>query len=161
MVLRVQRQSVAPAFVAERVVRDRLHRLDIDGRDTPLRILHDDIEHALAIGWRADDADVLAMTTAAGGLLSFLNGRWREAWTRLHDARNGQVLHDFGVLLPRRPNFSPDGRWLVAGPTLLRLDTLASRTLDAAIAVSQFLPDGRIVAATGVGAIAFYCPSSP
>jgi serine/threonine protein kinase len=42
-------------------------------------------ERALAIGWRAGDADVLAITTAAGGLLSFLNGRWQEAWARLHD----------------------------------------------------------------------------
>ena len=30
-------------------MRDRLHRLDVDGRNTALRVLHDDVEHAFAV----------------------------------------------------------------------------------------------------------------
>src|SRR6516164_6957030 len=39
MILRVQRQPIASALVSERIVCDRLHGLDVDGRDTTLRIL--------------------------------------------------------------------------------------------------------------------------
>src|SRR5215472_13136582 len=50
VVFRVQRQAVASAFVAERIVGDRLHSLYIYRRHAALRILHDDIKHAFAIG---------------------------------------------------------------------------------------------------------------
>ena len=49
IVLRVQGEPVAPALVPKGVVRDRLHRLDVDGRNTALRVLHDHVEHAFAV----------------------------------------------------------------------------------------------------------------
>ena len=49
MVLHVECQTVAPAFVAQRIVSDRFHRFDINGCNTALRILHDDVEHPLPI----------------------------------------------------------------------------------------------------------------
>src|ERR1017187_10291586 len=62
MILRVQSQPVAPALVPEGVVRDSLHRLDIDGRDAALRVLHDNVEHAFAVAdallWHAAQIDL-------------------------------------------------------------------------------------------------------
>src|SRR5207249_10259071 len=48
-VFRVQGKPVTSADVAKRIVRGRLHCLDIDDRDASLRVLHDDVEHPFAI----------------------------------------------------------------------------------------------------------------
>src|SRR5439155_568740 len=42
-------KPVTSADVAKRIVRGRLHCLDIDDRDASLRVLHDDVEHPFAI----------------------------------------------------------------------------------------------------------------
>ncbi len=50
LVLRVDREAVAAAFIDERVMGDGLHGLHVDGGDAADGVLHDDVEHALAIG---------------------------------------------------------------------------------------------------------------
>ena len=52
VILVVEREAVAAADIAERIVRGRLHRLGVDDGDAALRVLHDDVNRALAVGDR-------------------------------------------------------------------------------------------------------------
>src|SRR5262249_33950087 len=46
---RIQSKPVTSALVAQRIMRSRLHCPGVDGRDTSLRVLHNDVEHAFAV----------------------------------------------------------------------------------------------------------------
>ena len=78
--------------------------------------------------------------------------------TLLLDVRDGHVVHDFGGTVPRRPSFSPDGNWLVAGGQLWYLPTFAPHTLASEVEISLFLPDGRIAAGDKKALVTLYCP---
>jgi WD40 repeat protein len=82
-------------------------------------------------------------------------------FTQLHAMPGGGMLRDFGTDLARRPSFSPDGAWIAAGPKVWHLASPTVRDLDAAVQVSRFLPDGRIVAGQRGSVVTFYCPVQP
>jgi WD40 repeat protein len=87
-------------------------------------------------------------------------GGWQST-TRLLRVADGAVTRDFGATLDRRPSFSADGSWIVAGRNLVHLATDARATLDQPSAASIFLPDGRIVAAAvGARFLRLYCPGA-
>jgi hypothetical protein len=67
-------------------------------------------------------------------------------------------MRDFGTTLARRPGFSPDGAWIVAGPQVLRFATGTVRTHDPATTIARFMPDGRIAAGMSDGRVTIYCP---
>jgi WD40 repeat protein len=79
--------------------------------------------------------------------------------TEILDAATGTVVKALPKDLPRRPSFSPDGRWLLAGNQLTHLETGAALTLAAASEVSVFLPDGRIAAPLADDSIQLFCPA--
>jgi WD40 repeat protein len=81
--------------------------------------------------------------------------------SQLRDARDGHSVHDFGMALPRRPSFSPDGAWIVAATELVHLPEAGMSLLDATAQVSTFLPDGRIAVASSAATINLYCPHPP
>lgn len=83
------------------------------------------------------------------------------AWdttTTLVDAASGNVLQSFGAGLPRRPTFSPDGHWIVAGDRLIDAKTGEQSPLGVEALLSLFLSDGRILAASASGAVTLLCP---
>jgi WD40 repeat protein len=80
------------------------------------------------------------------------------ATSRLVRVSDGSLVQDFGTSLPRRPSFSPDGAWIVAGTELVFVPTGAVAPLDADLEVSAFLPDGRIAALGHDDVVRLYCP---
>jgi WD40 repeat protein len=80
------------------------------------------------------------------------------ATTQLLRASDGSLVRDFGGTLGRHPSFSPDGAWIAAGGTLVHLASGAMTTFAPHIAVSVFLPDGRIAAADNQRVVRIYCP---
>jgi WD40 repeat protein len=59
------------------------------------------------------------------------------------------------------PAFSPEGNWVVAGPTLVHLPTGETRVFDADARVAIFTPEGDIIAGERSGDLARYCRSTP
>lgn len=80
-------------------------------------------------------------------------------WTRLYDAATGAAKPLPALTFPRRPTFSPDGAWLLAGDRLLSLATNRSQTLSEQrrILTSAFTPDGKIAAGLASGEVLLYC----
>lgn len=79
--------------------------------------------------------------------------------TSLLDSASGTALHSVGRDLPRRPTFSPDGRWILAGDRLIDVKTGQESPLGVPAVVSLFLSDGRIAVADASGAVSLLCPS--
>jgi hypothetical protein len=92
-----------------------------------------------------------------------------ETSVKIRRTSDGTLIKDFGSLR-RRPVFSPDGRWIVAGDEvhevagdrvvkLARDPDLVAAGIDPHLsAVSTFLPDGRIALGDAYGMIQLYCP---
>jgi WD40 repeat protein len=81
--------------------------------------------------------------------------------TRLLGASDGAVIRDFGPGVARRPAFSPDGRWIVAGNRVYAVegDAIVDLPLAAGFAaVSAFAPDGTIAVGREDGVIELFCP---
>ncbi|HKY34687.1 MAG TPA: hypothetical protein VJN18_02005 [Polyangiaceae bacterium] len=74
-----------------------------------------------------------------------------ETRTQITNAATGALVQDLGTTLPRRPTFSPDGRWLSAGDRLVNLQTGVTVSLGVPATISHFLTDGRIFAADVTG----------
>jgi WD40 repeat protein len=81
--------------------------------------------------------------------------------TSLLDAASGTALRSFRRDLPRRPTFSPDGRWILAGDRLIDVKTGQESPLGVPAVISLFLSDGRIAVADASGAVSLLCPSPP
>ena len=96
-------------------------------------------------------AQYARIDTAARGLTF-------ETTTQLFETASGALVRDLGEGLARRPTFSPDGRWIVAGERLFNLQTRQTATLPIPAAASVFLPDGRIFVAESTGATHLLCP---
>jgi hypothetical protein len=72
-------------------------------------------------------------------------------------------IRDVKGVLPRRPAFSPDGAWIVAGNRLLDTRSGALRTLPLSPlykspALSTFTPNGTIAITREDGVIELFCP---
>jgi WD40 repeat protein len=104
------------------------------------------------------DGSQVLMTTSQRLLKGTL--QWHNSST-LRVTRTGALVRAFGSALGRRPDFSPDGAWITAGPTVHRLDSPVTRDLAPMTQVSRFLPDGRIVAGQADGTVIFHCPRAP
>jgi WD40 repeat protein len=85
--------------------------------------------------------------------------------TRLYQVDDAglSVVRDIGAGLPRRPVFSPDGAWILAGNVLWNLESQASKTLALSlgylqISISTFAPDGTIAIGREDGVIELFCP---
>lgn len=90
------------------------------------------------------DGTLLLVSTAvreAGG-----SPTWHTA-TSLISAADGRVVRSLGGELARRPSFSPDGEWIVAGTDLIHVASNARARLGGQLSMATFLPDGRIVGA--------------
>jgi len=88
----------------------------------------------------------------------FSEGMSWETTTTLWDAASGTAVRSLGAGLPRRPSFSPDGRWILAGDRLLDVKSGQESPLGVPAALSLFLPDGRIVVADTSGDVSLLCP---
>jgi WD40 repeat protein len=79
----------------------------------------------------------------------------------LNRSSDGVQLREFGSSLPRRPAFSPDGRWIVARDVAWEIASGRMVGLHAdptPTSVSVFLRDGRIALAREDGIIELFCP---
>ena len=81
--------------------------------------------------------------------------------TTLLDTASGGALRSLGADLPRRPIFSPDGRWILAGDRLIDVESGQASPLGVPAAISLFLSDGRIADADASGAVSLLCPLPP
>jgi WD40 repeat protein len=81
--------------------------------------------------------------------------------TNLLDAASGAPLRSLSGDLPRRPTFSPDGRWIVAGDRLIDVKSGQESALGVPAVISLFLSDGRIAVADASGAVSLLCPLPP
>ncbi len=81
-----------------------------------------------------------------------------ETTTTLLDATSGAALRSLGGGLPRRPSFSPDGRWILAGDRLIDVKSGQESPLGVPAVISLFMSDGRIAAADASGAVTLLCP---
>jgi len=99
---------------------------------------------------------------------AFPDGRDQDSYatrTRLYrvDDAGLTLLHDLGPGLPRRPVFSPDGAWILAGNVLFSLESQGEKALPLSlgylrVAVSTFAPDGTIAIGREDGVIELFCP---
>lgn len=77
----------------------------------------------------------------------------------------GAVVSSFPDVRGPNPSFSPDGSWIVAGPTLFHLPSGDTRPLDPAavpttkITAALFTPEGDILAGSTDGSLTRYCRS--
>jgi len=80
--------------------------------------------------------------------------------SKLYRASDGALVRDFGTSLSRRPAFSPDGSWIVAGravfPLLSGPPVYLSPTPGDG--VSAFAPDGTIAFGGSDGIVRLFCP---
>jgi hypothetical protein len=79
------------------------------------------------------------------------------------DGASLTLRYDIGAGLPRRPVFSPDGAWILAGNVLWSLESQGSKTLPLSrgylqVSVSTMAPDGTIAIGREDGVIELYCP---
>jgi hypothetical protein len=90
-----------------------------------------------------------------------LDADWRTDSTLVR-VSDGAVMRSLGARLTRRPSFSPDGAWIVAGELVVHLATDSCAALSGGPTVSHFLPDGRIVGArVDSRVVRLYCPIAP
>jgi WD40 repeat protein len=80
--------------------------------------------------------------------------------TRIYRASDGALVRDLGSGLKRRPVFSPDGAWILAGAAVSAVD--GSTTVDLPLArstaaVSAFAPDGTIAVGREDGVVELFC----
>jgi hypothetical protein len=75
----------------------------------------------------------------------------------LYAASNGTLVHSLPALTATRARFSAEGNWIVSGNTAFHLPTNEVVTFDPAAALSNFAPNGDIVAILGDNTIARYC----
>ncbi len=78
---------------------------------------------------------------------------------QLHAANDGAVMAAFGNDLGPAPDLSPDGDWVVAGPRLHHVPTLAERMLSGPVERSWFLPDGRVITSSATPSLRIHCPT--
>ena len=81
--------------------------------------------------------------------------------TTLLDTASGATLSSLGGDLPRRPTFSPDGHWILAGDRLIDAKSGQESPLGVPAVISLFLSDGRIAVADASGAVSLLCPLPP
>jgi hypothetical protein len=101
-----------------------------------------------------DGALLLTQVAVSGGMT------WNTTTTVL-DAASGTALRSLGDDLPRRPTFSPDGRWILAGNRLIDVKSGQESPLGVPAVISLFLSDGRIAVADPTGAVSLLCPLPP
>jgi WD40 repeat protein len=98
----------------------------------------------------SSDADILRGSILQNSVAS----------TKLYRAADGVLLRDLGAL-PRRPMYSPDGAWILAGDLVWEMATgrVVSLHPDTRpTSVSVFLSDGRIALGREDGIIEMFCP---
>jgi WD40 repeat protein len=81
--------------------------------------------------------------------------------TRIYNASDGAIVRYLGGGLGRRPVFSPDGAWILAGGVVRAVNGDAIVTLPLArstAAVSAFAPDGTIAVGREDGVVQLFCP---
>jgi WD40 repeat protein len=81
--------------------------------------------------------------------------------TKIYRASDGTLVRDMGSSMRRRPAFSADGAWIVAGSQVY--PTLAGAPVQLSPAsvfdnVSAFAPDGTIAVGGTDGVTRLYCP---
>jgi WD40 repeat protein len=81
--------------------------------------------------------------------------------TRIYRASDGALVRDMGTSLRRRPAFSADGAWIVAGSVVYpRLSGAPVQLSPASVfdSVSAFAPDGTIAVGGTDGVTRLFCP---
>jgi len=107
------------------------------------------------------DGALLLTQSAQANDLPVAHGLTWDTTTTLLDAASGTVLRSLGADLPRRPTFSPDGRWILAGDRLIDVRSGEASPLGVPAMISLFLSDGRIAVADASGAVSLLCPLPP
>jgi WD40 repeat protein len=72
-------------------------------------------------------------------------------------ASDGALVRKLPVGIGRRPVFSPDAQWILAGDTVFNITTGDTRPLGVPATVSLVAPDGRILAGGPDGIVRFLC----
>jgi hypothetical protein len=116
--------------------------------------------NCLTDNWVMFSPDGTLLLTQSANLFSGDNLTW-DTTTTVFDAASGAQLHSLSGDLPRRPTFSPDGRWILAGDRLIDVKSGQESTLGVPAVVSLFLSDGRIAIADASGAVRLLCPLQP
>jgi len=109
-------------------------------------------------GWVAFSPDG-AMLVARRGSYDSLSFH-----TSIHRAADGMLIRDLATDIGGSPVFSPDGAWLLAGATVVKIaGTSSPITLHAVTqpGASTFAPDGTIIAARSNGVGLLLCPTTP
>ncbi|HVV16737.1 MAG TPA: WD40 repeat domain-containing protein [Polyangia bacterium] len=114
--------------------------------------------------WVAFSPDGTSVLVSDGptSFMSWLLGDDIEGYsrTKIYRASDGTLLRDLGNL-DRRPSFSPDGRFVVAGIVVQPVGDGAAIMLDqdrTLTGVSVFTPDGKIAFGGANGIIRLFCP---
>jgi len=82
------------------------------------------------------------------------------AATKLYRTSDGTMIYDLGQVA-RRPVFSPDNDWILAGGLVWQIATGRSVSLHPdprSTSVSTFLGDGRVALARDDGVVEMFCP---
>jgi WD40 repeat protein len=103
----------------------------------------------------------LLLTQSANLFRSNIDDPSWDTLTNLFDAASGAPLRSLSGDLPRRPTFSPDGRWILAGDRLIDVKSGRESALGVPAEISLFLSDGRIAVADASGAVSLLCPLPP
>jgi WD40 repeat protein len=76
-------------------------------------------------------------------------------------ASDGLVMKNLRGRIGRRPSFSPDGSWVVAGGYTFHPGSDMNRAITSDRASSTFLPDNRVAAFGTDRVLRVYCPTRP
>ncbi|HEY1535884.1 MAG TPA: WD40 repeat domain-containing protein [Polyangiaceae bacterium] len=115
----------------------------------------------LTDNWATFSPDGTLLLTQSAKLFPSNDDPSWDTLTNLFDAASGAPLRSLSGDLPRRPTFSADGRWIVAGDRLIDVKTGHESALGVSAAISLFLSDGRIAVADASGAVSLLCPLPP
>jgi WD40 repeat protein len=113
------------------------------------------------VAFSPDGALLMVSDFLSVGGTSFTDFRSYRTVTKIYRASDGALVRDMGNSLARRPAFSPDGAWIVAGswvyPTLSGAPVQLSPDTEFD-SVSAFGPDGTIAVGGTDGVTRLYCP---
>jgi WD40 repeat protein len=106
------------------------------------------------------DGSLLLVSDFTGGEEWLKDLKTYQTVTKLYRTRDGALVRDLGTSLSRRPTFSPDGAWIVAGSFVYPVLSGAPVILGPipVDSVSTFAPDGTIAVGGTDGITRLFCP---
>jgi WD40 repeat protein len=100
----------------------------------------------------------LMLVSRSTGYLNYAD--WSTS-TDIVKTSDGSIVRSLRFRLGRRPSFSADGSWVVAGGYIFHVASDLNRGLTTDRAASHFLPDNRVVAIGTEHVLRVYCPTRP